>query len=42
VARNRRLGYDLRRIAAAGGPVCCEVLTNVLHSLSLVALGRLR
>jgi hypothetical protein len=40
VARNRRLGYDLRRIAAAGGPVCCEVATNVLHSLSLSALGR--
>ncbi|HZE06410.1 MAG TPA: hypothetical protein VE127_14365, partial [Solirubrobacteraceae bacterium] len=40
VWRNRRLGYDLRRIAAAGGPVCCEVLTNVLQSLSLQALGR--
>jgi hypothetical protein len=40
VRRNRRLGYDLRAIAAAGGPVCCEVLTNVLHSLSLSALGR--
>ena len=25
---------------AAGGPVCCEVATNVLHSLSLSALGR--
>jgi hypothetical protein len=40
VQRNRRLGYDLRRIAAAGGPVCCEVVTNVLHSLSLSSLGR--
>ena len=40
VHRNRRLGYDLRRIVADGGPVCCEVLTNVLHSLSLMALGR--
>lgn len=40
VRRNRRLAYDLRRILAAGGPVCCEVLTNVLHSLSLMALGR--
>ena len=40
VRRNRRLGYDLRRIHAAGGPVCCEVATNVLYSLSLVALGR--
>ncbi len=40
VRRNRRLGYDLRRIADAGGPVCCEVATNVLHSLSCMALGR--
>jgi hypothetical protein len=40
VRRNRRFGYDLRRIAAAGGPVCCEVATNVLYSLSLMALGR--
>ena len=40
VRRNRRLGYDLRRIAGAGGPVCCEVAMNVLHGLSLLALGR--
>ncbi len=40
IRRNRRLGYDLRRIAGHGGPVCCEVLTNVLHGLSLLALGR--
>jgi hypothetical protein len=40
VRRNRRLGYDLRRVDRAGGPVCCEVMTNVLHSLSLMALGR--
>jgi hypothetical protein len=40
VRRNRRLGYDLRRVLNAGGPVCCEVVTNVLHSLSLLALGR--
>ena len=40
VRRNRRLGYDLRRIANAGGPVCCEVAMNVLHGLSLLALGR--
>jgi hypothetical protein len=39
VRRNRRLGYDLGRIAAAGGPVCCEVMTNVLHALSRLALG---
>jgi hypothetical protein len=40
VWRNRRLGYELRRIAAGGGPVCCEVLTNVLYNLSRLALGR--
>jgi hypothetical protein len=40
VRRNRRLGYDLRRIAEAGGPVCCEVMTNVLFSLSRMALGQ--
>jgi hypothetical protein len=39
VRRNRRLGYDLRRIAADGGPVCCEVMTNVLYGLSRLALG---
>ncbi len=32
-------GYDLRRIAAAGGPVCLEVVTNVLYNLSRLALG---
>lgn len=40
IARNRRLGFDARRIAAAGGPVLCEVLTNVVWSLSEQALGR--
>jgi hypothetical protein len=40
VRRNRRLKYDLKRIAAKGGPVCCEVATNVLHALSLQALNR--
>jgi hypothetical protein len=39
VRRNRRLGYDLREILRAGGPACCEVLTNVLYSLSRRALG---
>lgn len=39
VRRNRRLGYDLARIDRAGGPVCCEVLTNVIYSLSRTALG---
>jgi hypothetical protein len=40
VHRNRKLGYDLRRIAGAGGPVVCEVMTNVIHALSQSALGR--
>jgi hypothetical protein len=40
VHHNRTLGYDARRIAAEGYPVCCEVATNVIHSLSLMALGR--
>jgi hypothetical protein len=39
VHRNRQLGYDLRRIADAGGPVVCEVTTNVLYNLSRLALG---
>src|SRR5436305_11579549 len=40
VRRNRKLRYDFRRIVAAGGPVCAEVAMNVLHCLSLMALGR--
>lgn len=40
VHRNRRLGYDLRRVAATGAPVCAEVLTNVLYSLSRSALHK--
>ena len=40
VHRNRRLGYDLRRIDVDGGPVCCEVATNVIYSLSRIAIGR--
>jgi hypothetical protein len=39
VRRNRRLGYDLGRVVRAGGPVCCEVVTNVLYSRSRSALG---
>src|SRR5207248_10930573 len=30
---------DMRRIVQAGGPVCCEVMTNVLYGLSKLALG---
>jgi Glycosyl hydrolase family 63 C-terminal domain len=40
VRRNRKHGYDLRRIDNDGGPVCCEVMTNVIHGLSLLALRR--
>jgi len=40
VHRNQRLRYDLRRIHRAGGPVCCEVATNVLYGLSRLALGQ--
>jgi mannosylglycerate hydrolase MGH1-like protein len=40
VRRNRKLGFDARRVLGAGGPVVCEVITNVLWSLSLQALGR--
>ncbi len=40
VHRNRERGFDMRKIADAGGPVVCEVMTNVLHALSLMALGR--
>jgi hypothetical protein len=39
VHRNRQLGFDLARIEQAGGPVCCEVMTNVLYNLSRLALG---
>jgi hypothetical protein len=40
VHRNRRLGFDARRIRDAGEPVLCEVLVNTMWSLSLQALGR--
>jgi hypothetical protein len=40
VRRNRRLGWDARRVLAAGGPVLCEVVVNVLWCLSRLALGR--
>lgn len=39
VQRNRRLGFDLRRVLRSGHPVCAEVATNVLYSLSRTALG---
>lgn len=40
VRRNRRLGFDARRLREHGGPVVCEVLVNTMWSLSLQALGR--
>jgi Mannosylglycerate hydrolase MGH1-like glycoside hydrolase domain len=39
VRRNRRLGWDARRVRDAGGPILCEVLVNVLWSLSRQSLG---
>ena len=39
VARNRRFGWDARRIRDAGGPVLCEVSTNVLWGLARLAMG---
>ncbi|HSR93869.1 MAG TPA: hypothetical protein VLK56_03300, partial [Solirubrobacterales bacterium] len=40
VRRNRRLGFDARRVQAAGGPLLCEVLVNTMWSLSLQSMGR--
>ncbi|MFL5865392.1 MAG: MGH1-like glycoside hydrolase domain-containing protein, partial [Solirubrobacteraceae bacterium] len=40
VRRDRRLEFDVRRVADAGGPLVCGTATNVLHGLSRLALGR--
>jgi hypothetical protein len=40
VMRNRRLGFDARRVRDRGGPVLCEVLVNTMWSLALQAAGR--
>jgi hypothetical protein len=40
VYRNRKLGFRIAAVREAGGPLVCEVLTNVLHALSQLALGR--
>jgi hypothetical protein len=40
VRRNRRLGFEARRVREHGGPVLCEVVVNTMWSLSLQALGR--
>ena len=39
IQRNRRRGWDARRILDAGGPVLCEVVVNVLWGLARLALG---
>ncbi len=39
VRRNRRLGFDARRVRDRGGPIVCEVLVNTFWSLSRQALG---
>jgi hypothetical protein len=38
VRRNRRLGFDIGKIMAAGGPIVCDTPTNVLYGLSRLAL----
>lgn len=40
IRRNRRAGFDARRVRDTGGRVICEVLTNVMWSLSEQAMGR--
>jgi hypothetical protein len=40
VRANRRRGFRIDAVRAAGAPVVCEVLTNVLHGLSRLALNR--
>ncbi len=39
IARNRRLGWNARRLLDAGGPLLCEVVTNVLWCLARLAAG---
>ena len=39
IARNRRLGWNARRVLGAGGPLLCEVVTNVLWCLARIAAG---
>ena len=39
IARNRRRHWELRRILDAGGPILCEVVTNVLWCLARLANG---
>jgi Mannosylglycerate hydrolase MGH1-like glycoside hydrolase domain len=39
IARNRRVGWDVRRILDKGGPLTCEVVVNVLWCLARLAAG---
>lgn len=39
IHRNRRRGWDMRRIMADGGPAVCEVVVNVLWGLARLAAG---
>jgi hypothetical protein len=39
VHRNRELEFRMDAVRADGGPVVCEVQTNVIHGLSRLALG---
>ena len=39
VQRNRERGFRIEAVRADGDPVVCEVLTNVIHGLSRLALG---
>ena len=39
IRRNRRLGWDARAVRDEGGPVLCEVVTNVLWGLARLAAG---
>jgi hypothetical protein len=40
VRRNRALGFRIEAVRDAGGPIVCEVTTNVLYGLSQLAMGR--
>jgi hypothetical protein len=40
VRRNRRIGFNARRVRERGWPLLCETLVNTMWSLSLQALGR--
>ncbi|MGO9819073.1 MAG: MGH1-like glycoside hydrolase domain-containing protein [Solirubrobacteraceae bacterium] len=39
VRRNRERGFRIDAVRADGDPVVCEVMTNVIHGLSRLALG---